>query len=151
MVRYSLALAAIVGAIGLADAAVPVSRPADPPMQPPLMQSYIVFFETGKAGLTPEARQILQSAARQAHAMRQAKLRVMMPGGGEAALMQKRARILKTELVRDGVKPRNIDNADKPQNVDFTNGDPVLRAWLDRSATIEILPLPASDSVGQVG
>jgi outer membrane protein OmpA-like peptidoglycan-associated protein len=151
MVRIFLASAALVGALGLAQAAVPHFQPINSPPQSPLKQSYVVFFEEGKTSLTPEARLILQSAAHQAYAMPKSKVQVSLPTGANsmAALVRNRARAVKAELVRDGVQPGSIGNADRLGDVAYSNTDPAFRKWVDRSATVEILPL--ADSNGQVG
>jgi hypothetical protein len=151
MVRIFLASAVLVSALGLAQAAVPQSQSINTPPPSALKQSYVVFFEAGKSSLTPEARVILQSAAHQAYAMPKAKVRVSLPTGanGTAALFRDRARAVKAELVRDGIQPRSIGNADRPGDAAHSSTDPAFRKWLDRSATVEILPL--ADSDGQVG
>ena len=150
MVRLSLAVALLVGTMGTAQPSIP--RPASPDAAAPsdLDQTYLVFFEDGKASLTPEARQILQIAARRAHTMGPVKVRVMlsMASDGRAALLQGRARAVRAELVRDGVKTRSIGTAERPEDVAYANADPAIRAWRDRSAAVKISPLPniASDS-----
>jgi hypothetical protein len=136
----------------LAQAAIPASRATDGATPTGSYQTYFVFFEAGKASLTPEARLILHSAARQVHAMHQAKVRVMLPTGvnGATALLQNRAIAVKAELMRDGVKPRSIANAEQPRNA-YANVDPGTQDWLDRSAIVEILPVPNAGNDGQVG
>jgi hypothetical protein len=153
MVRMMLVFAALVGTVGMARATVPVSHPGDSPAQSSPDRSYVVFFTDGKATLTPQAREVLHTAARQAHAMRQAKVRVILPRdfNGAWALLQNRARAVKTELVRDGVKARSIGNAIQPVNDAYTNSEPGLRTWRDRSTIVEVVPLPNTYSDGQVG
>lgn len=146
MVRSIVAAAILVSAVATAQASVPKSSPPDATAPSDLAQSYLVFFEVGKASLTPQARQVLQIAARRAHAMRQVKVIVIVPTvtAGPRGLLQSRARAVKAELVRDGVKPRSIGNADQPENVAIP--DPTVRAWRDRSAIVKISPLPIADS-----
>ena len=150
MVRLSLAVALLVSTMGTAQTSIPRPPSPDAAAQSDLDQTYLVFFEDGKASLTPQARQILQIAARRAHTMGQVKVRVMLPmaSDGTAALLQGRARVVRAELVRDGVKTRSIGNAERPEDVAYANADPAIRAWRDRSAAVKISPLPnmAKDS-----
>src|SRR5215471_8116048 len=109
MVRISLAAAVLVSAIGAGQAYVPKSPSPDAASPSDLDHTYRVFFEAGKSSLTPQARQILHIAARQAHTMREVKVRVAAEG--VTALSQSRARAVRAELVRDGVNARSIGNA----------------------------------------
>jgi hypothetical protein len=63
---------------------------------------------------------------------------------GAGRLLQNRARAVKAELVRDGVNPRNIGNAERHENI--LNVDSMTGAWRDRSAVVKISPLPMADS-----
>jgi hypothetical protein len=82
--------------------------------------------------------------------MREVKVRIIVSTAeGETALSQTRAGAVRTELIRDGVKPRSIDVANRPEDVGNASADPAIRTWLDRSAVVKILPLPNADSVGQ--
>jgi len=150
MVRSIVAAAVFLSAVATGQASVPKSSPPDATAPSDLGQSYLVFFEAGKASLTPQARQVLRIAAQRAHELRQVKVSVIVPTVtvGPRRLLQSRARAVKAELVRDGVKPRSIGNADQPENV--SNPDLTVRAWLDRSAVVKISPLPIADSNRQV-
>jgi len=110
-------------------AALPPARPTD--------RTYMVFFETGKASLAPEGREIVRDAATAAREMQQPQIRVMVPGEGAdaAGLAQSRARSVKAELVHDGMRPETIEVAGEPQAAPAT-GDPVLKEWVDRRAVI---------------
>src|SRR5882757_9374910 len=104
MVRLSLAVALLVGTMGTAQPSIPRLASPDATAPSDLDQTYLVFFEDGKASLTPQARQILQVAARRAHTMGQVKVHVIlsMASDGTAALLKGRARVVRAELVRDG-------------------------------------------------
>jgi type IV pilus biogenesis protein CpaD/CtpE len=146
MIRISVAAVALVGAIGAAQASIP--KPTSPEASAPsdLDHTYLVFFEAGKARLTPEARQTLHVAARQAHVMHQVRVRVMVStANGTTVLSQSRARAVTAELVRDGVKPHSIGNASRPDDLAHAIADPMVRAWSDRSAVVKISPLPIAD------
>jgi outer membrane protein OmpA-like peptidoglycan-associated protein len=143
MVGKSLAVAVLVSVIGAAQASVPKSPSSDATTTSDLEHAYIVFFEAGNASLTPGARLILHVAAHRAQAMREAKVRVMVSTAeGVTVLSQSRARAVRSELVRDGVRQRSIDDTDRPEDVGYANADPAIRTWLDRSAVVKISPLP---------
>jgi outer membrane protein OmpA-like peptidoglycan-associated protein len=147
MIRLSLAVTVLVSAIGAAQAYVPKSPSPVAAAPSDLDYTYMVFFEAGNASLTPQARQILQIAARRAHAMREVKVRVMVSTAeGVTALSQSRARAVRAELVRDGVNSRSIGNTNRPEDVGYANSDPLIRTWLDRSAVVKFSPLPNADS-----
>jgi hypothetical protein len=152
MVRLPLAVAVLAGAIVAAQASVPKTSAPNRAAPSDLDQTYLLFFEAGKASLTPQARQILRVAALRAHSMPQVAVRVMVPteANSVTVLAQNRARAVKAELVRDGVKSRSIGNADRPEDPTYSNSDPIARAWLDRSAIVKISPLPMADSDRQV-
>jgi len=84
--------------------------------------------------------------------MGQVKVRVIlsMASDSTAALSQGRARVVRAELVRDGVKTRSIGNAERPDDVAYANADPAIRAWHDRSAVVKISPIPNMASDGRV-
>src|SRR5690242_12264512 len=153
MVRLSLTLATLVSAIGVTQAAIPSALPANVAVQSTPDHSYFVFFEAGKAGLTPEAREIVHSAAQRAHATGRSKVRVMLPPGANSATMlsRNRARAVKAELERDGVKPGSIGNAGQSEDVAYAHADPMVRAWLGRCTIVEVAPVPNADSDGRVG
>ena len=110
-------------------AALPPAHPTD--------RTYMVFFETGKASLAPEGREIVRDAATAAREMQQPQIRVMVPGEGAdaAALAKSRARSVKAELVHDGLKADAIEVGGQPEAAPAT-GDPVLKEWVDRRAVI---------------
>jgi hypothetical protein len=155
MSRLSFLLVGIATIIGLASgaSAAPAPPSAGFSEKPGLEHTYLVFFENGKASLTPEARDILRSAVRTAHTMRQAQVRLMVPTGGAdgAALARGRARSVKAELIRDGAKPRSIIDASPPEDIAYANADPVIRAWLDRRAVIVVSPVPGAAGGDQAG
>jgi outer membrane protein OmpA-like peptidoglycan-associated protein len=133
--------------MGAAQATIPKSPLPDAAAPSDLDHTYMVFFEAGKAGLTPQARQVLYVAARRAHEMHEVEVRVMVSTAeGVTKLSQSRARAVRAELVRDGVSPRSIGNANRPEDVGYANADPVIRTWLDRSAVVQLSPLPDTDS-----
>ena len=152
MVRLSLAVALLVGTMVTAQPSIPRPTSSDAVAPSDLDQTYLVFFEDGKASLTPQARQILQVAAHRAYTMGQVKVRVIlsMASDSTAALSQGRARVVRAELVRDGVKTRSIGNAERPDDVAYANADPAIRAWRDRSAVVKISPIPNMASDGRV-
>ena len=143
MLRHSLALAVIAGLMSFAGAnaadsaagenaklaALPPAHPAD--------RTYMVFFETGKASLAPEGREIVRDAAVAAREMQQPQIRVMVPGEGAdpAALAKSRARSVKAELVHNGLSPDAIEVGGEPAAAPAT-GDPALRDRIDRRAVI---------------
>jgi outer membrane protein OmpA-like peptidoglycan-associated protein len=146
MFRYAMTLAAAVGLAGLGTALAATPRPATTIAAPsPLQHTFLVFFEEDKAGLTPEGREILQTAARAAKGMGPVQVAVMVPSNQDG-LAEARARALRAELVRDGVKPRAIANAGQPQDIAYANADPIVRAWLDRRAVVVVSPAPDAGS-----
>ena len=147
MIRWSLVLAALVGVAGLAQASIPSAPPTDTGAGFSPHNTYLVFFETGKYSLTPEAQVILHRAAQGAQAMRPTKVRVTLPIslGGATALSQNRARAVRTELARDGVTQLSIGNSYS------SAANPIIRTWLDRAAIVEVSPASNMDSDGRVG
>jgi outer membrane protein OmpA-like peptidoglycan-associated protein len=147
MIRSSLALAVLVNAIGAAQAYVPKAPTPDAAASSNRDHTYVVFFEAGKASLTPQARQTLQVASREAHAMREVKVRIMVSTAkGVTALSQRRARAVRVELVRDGLQPRSIGNANRSEDVGYANTNPVIQPWLDRSVVVKFSPIPNLDT-----
>jgi outer membrane protein OmpA-like peptidoglycan-associated protein len=147
MIRLSFALAVLISAVGAAQAYVPKPPSPDVAASSDRDHTYVVFFEVGKASLTPQARQTLQVAAREAHAMREVKVRVMVSTAkGVTALSHSRARAVRAELVREGVQPRSIGNASRSEDVGYANADPVFRDWIDRSVVVKFSPLPNADT-----
>jgi outer membrane protein OmpA-like peptidoglycan-associated protein len=90
--------------------------PPAPAVQPPVVpQRYMVFFDFDKSTLTPEAKNILASAA--AEYKRNGYVRIdvtghtdtMGTGSYNQALSERRAAAVKAELVRLGLDPNSID------------------------------------------
>ena len=101
-------------------APVPVAAPAPPPPPPaavvPSEQAFIVFFEFDKSSLTPDGRQVVDSAAA---AFKQGRSNVAIAGYTDLAgsqqynlaLSKRRADAVKDALVRDGVPASAIDES----------------------------------------
>ena len=101
-------------------APVPVAAPAPPPPPPaavvPSEQAFIVFFEFDKSSLTPDGRQVVDSAA---SAFKQGRSNVAIAGYTDLAgsqqynlaLSKRRADAVKDALVRDGVPASAIDES----------------------------------------
>ena len=143
MIRYALTLAA---AVGLASLGTALASTPHPPAaaHAPLEHTFLVFFEEGKTGLTPEGREILQVAARTAKDMGPVQVAIMVPAA--QGLTDARARALKAELLRDGIKARAIASAGQPQDIAYGDADPTVRAWLDRRAVVVVSPAPDAGS-----
>ena len=79
----------------------------------PEPRSYFLFFPSGSAELTPEARQIVTTIAAAAKEQKAAKLAVEGHADGgtaaDAALADKRATVVMAALVEGGVDARRID------------------------------------------
>ncbi len=98
----------------------PVAAPAPPPPPPaavvPSQQTFIVFFEFDKSTLTPDGRQVVDSAAA---AFKQGRSNVAIAGYTDLAgtqqynlaLSKRRADEVKAALVRDGVPAAAIDES----------------------------------------
>ena len=98
----------------------PVAAPAPPPPPPaavvPSQQTFIVFFEFDKSTLTPDGRQVVDSAAA---AFRQGRSNVAIAGYTDLAgtqqynlaLSKRRADAVKAALVEDGVPAAAIDES----------------------------------------
>ena len=97
---------------------VPVAAPMPPPPAPvvPSEQAFIVFFEFDKSSLTPDGRQVVDSAA---SAFKQGRSNVAIAGYTDLAgsqqynlaLSKRRADAVKDALVRDGVPASAIDES----------------------------------------
>jgi outer membrane protein OmpA-like peptidoglycan-associated protein len=93
----------------------PVAQPAaattaaPPPPPPPVAHPYEVYFEFDKATLTPDARQVVQQAAR--NALQGNATQIVATGHTDTvgtdsynlALSRRRAGAVRTELIHDGV------------------------------------------------
>ena len=134
-----LATASIMG-LGAAMASTP--RPTVTPGNAELQHTYLVFFESGRPGLTPEGRQILHSAALTAKGLGAVRVAVMVPSDDRAGLAEARAQAVKSELVHDGLASRAIANAGQPQDGNYADADPTVKEWLGRRAIIVVSPAP---------
>ncbi|MET4699193.1 OOP family OmpA-OmpF porin [Constrictibacter sp. MBR-5] len=109
-------------------------RPAPPPPPPPrisdtpapapepVVRSYLVFFEFDKTALTPDARRIVETAARSAASVDVTRIDVTghTDRAGSAAyntkLSRRRAETVRNELIRNGVKADDIAIYAKGEN-----------------------------------
>lgn len=99
-----------------------LSTPAPAPVPEPVVRSYLVFFEFDKSALTPDARRIVETAARTAgnvdvtridvtgHTDRSGSARYNMQ------LSRKRAETVRSELIRNGVAESDIAIYAKGEN-----------------------------------
>jgi len=145
MFRHTLAFAVLAGGIGFGAALAATPRPSAVQVPSSLQHTFLVFFEEDKAGLTPEGRDIMHSAARAARNMGAVSVSIMVPSS-QAGLAQARSQAVKAALLQDGVKARAIVNAGQPQDIAYADADPVVRAWLDRRAVVVLTPAPDAAS-----
>ena len=93
----------------------PVTRPAPPPAPAPVARSYLVFFDFDRSNLTPEARQIVQTAAQNARTA-SGVTRINVTGHADRSgpasynlgLSRRRAEAVRAELIRNGIAPNEI-------------------------------------------
>jgi opacity protein-like surface antigen len=119
--------------------------PLPPPLPPPpLPIHYVVFFDFNKADLTPEARQVVASAA--AVAQSRGMVRIVITGHtdtvGSASynlrLSERRALAVKSQLVADGVPEGGITTIGQGFNDPLVPTGPNVREPQNRRAVIDL-------------
>jgi OmpA-OmpF porin, OOP family len=122
----------------------PVPLPPPPPPPPPVMTNYMVFFDFNKSDLTPEAMQVVASAA--ATAKSTGMVRIVVTGHtdtvGSASynqrLSERRALAVKSQLVADGVPETGITTIGKGFNDPLVPTGPNVREPQNRRAVIDL-------------
>lgn len=122
--------------------APPLLPPSPPP--PPLPTNYVVFFDFNKADLTPEAKQVVATAA--AIAQSRGMVRIVITGHtdtvGSASynlrLSERRALAVKSQLVADGVPEDGIATIGKGFNDPLVPTGPNVREPQNRRAVIDL-------------
>ena len=117
--------------------------PPSPPPPPPVM-TFVVFFDFNKSGLTPEAIQVVASAANTAKST--GRVRILVTGHtdtvGSAAFNQRlsvrRADSVKSQLVADGVPEAGIATIGRGFNDPLLPTGPNVREPQNRRAVIDL-------------
>jgi outer membrane protein OmpA-like peptidoglycan-associated protein/opacity protein-like surface antigen len=118
--------------------------PPPPPPPPPVPTNYVVFFDFNKSDLTPEALQVVASAA--ATARSTGMVRIAITGHtdtvGSASynqrLSERRALAVKSQLVADGVPEAGITTVGKGFNDPLVPTGPNVREPQNRRAVIDL-------------
>jgi len=126
-------------------------RPAPPPMLPPpppppapVVTNYVVFFDFNRSDLTPEAMQVVASAA--ATAKSTGMVRIVITGHtdtvGSASynqrLSERRALAVRSQLVADGVPEAGITTIGKGFSDPLIPTGPNVREPQNRRAVIDL-------------
>ena len=131
----------------------PAALPPPPPPQPlppPVMTNYVVFFDFNRSELTPEAMQVVASAAANAKATGMVHIRVTghTDTVGSASynmrLSERRALAVKSQLVADGVPDDEITTIGKGFNDPLVPTGPNVREPQNRRAVIDLGSGPTS-------
>ena len=123
----------------------PLPPPAPPP--PPTVTNYVVFFDFDRSDLTPEAMQVVASAAKAAGMVR---LRITghTDTVGSASynqrLSERRALAVKSQLVADGVPEAGITTVGKGFSDPLVPTGPNVREPQNRRAVIDLGSGPMS-------
>jgi OmpA-OmpF porin, OOP family len=118
--------------------------PPPPPPPPPVLTNYVVFFDFNRSDLTPEALQVVASAA--ATARSTGMVRIVVTGHtdtvGSASynqrLSERRAWAVKSQLVADGVPEAGITTVGKGFNDPLVPTGPNVREPQNRRAVIDL-------------
>jgi OmpA-OmpF porin, OOP family len=125
--------------------APPPALPPPPPLPPPpIMTSYMVFFDFNRSDLTPEAMEVVASAA--AAARSSGMVRIVVTGHtdtvGSASynqrLSERRALAVKSQLVADGVPEAGIATIGKGFKDPLVPTGPNVREPQNRRAVIDL-------------
>jgi outer membrane protein OmpA-like peptidoglycan-associated protein len=99
-------------------------------------KSFNVFFDADEASLTPEGRAIISAAAKRFMDDHASNARVFVVTSSDASdenLPAERAKVVKSELERDGVKAEAISAVQHSQNVPAS-----LQAWQNNRILIAL-------------
>ena len=118
--------------------------PPPPPPPAPVVTNYVIFFDFNRADLTPEAMQVVASAA--ATARSTGMVRIAVTGHtdtvGSASynqrLSERRALAVKSQLVADGVPEAGITTVGKGFNDPLVPTGPNVREPQNRRAVIDL-------------
>ena len=122
----------------------PPLLPPPPPPPPPVPTNYVVFFDFNRSDLTPEAMQVVASAASIARS--RGMVRIVITGHtdtvGSASynlrLSERRAQAVKSQLVADGVPEAGITTIGKGLNDPLVPTGPNVREPQNRRAVIDL-------------
>jgi OOP family OmpA-OmpF porin len=121
-----------------------VEAPPAPPPPAPLVRKFMVFFDFDKSNITPEARQIISEAVQTAKQL--GPVRITVTGHTDTvgsfrynqALSERRARAVKSEMMRLGMNASDIDTVGRSFSDPLVPTGKGVREPQNRRAVIDL-------------
>jgi outer membrane protein OmpA-like peptidoglycan-associated protein len=115
-----------------------------PPAPPPLVRTFMVFFDFDKSTLTPEARDVISEAVKTAKQL--GPVHIMVTGHTDTVgslrynqgLSERRARSVKNEMIRLGMNGGDIETIGRSFKDPLVPTGPGVREPQNRRAVIDL-------------